>query len=141
MKRILVLLTSVGIAAACFAPIEDKPRGSQFYPEQSQEQLAGQQAYQGTVGQVGEVTMDERAKNSSTVGGDGQASKLLGEAGQAIGGRDVVARQAARLEQKAGGPGARWLWGGAFLALGLGAVVGLRAYANKAVPAGRKPLR
>ena len=56
------LLLGLAIGACAFQ--EDKPRGAQFGPEQSQDQLAQEQTYQGRVDPVG--TVEDKTGDAST---------------------------------------------------------------------------
>lgn len=44
MKRLTIAIVLLSFAAACFAPIEDKPPGAEFHNELSQDELAKYQS-------------------------------------------------------------------------------------------------
>jgi len=66
--------------AACAASaqlIHEKPAGSEYYPEQGQDVVAGQQGSQGVVGQVGSVPRDTDDNYTSGPASSSSANSIV----------------------------------------------------------------
>lgn len=127
MKRVLTLVLALALCATSLGWIHDKPKGAQFVPENSPGDLERAQQHQGTYGEANAVEMDGRTFRAPAPSSDGSAAD------------DVIA--ASRMVEPEGGTtskgerksGSRWwllLVGGS----GLGIVLAVRQWANKAIP-------
>lgn len=128
MKRIVCLLL-VALAIPSLAFIKDKPAGAKFMPEVTDEQVVASQKYQGTIGEANDIPKDT------------DRTELPGPTNESDGAQ-VVAAVSEKLPKDPGTPssGGDGSSGGfpwtavLFGAAGFGVVMGLRHWANKAIP-------
>jgi hypothetical protein len=138
--KYLVKLTAAGLvlalASASFAFVEKRPSGAKFTPEQSQEQVAQQQAMNGKYGVLGSEDLVQSKPNVKMGGENTKANEVLiqssPEARSLANNALVKAEAEVSLAPKPKAPGA--VWGILFLVLGAVAVWAFKSYADKVVP-------
>ncbi len=130
MKKALALLALFALSACAFGFIEGKPKGEEFRPEMSQEEVAAQQGYQGTQGTVGEVVVDTEPDFVPEIVSESENQASLDQADRDRQNLEASAARAGKAPEPDRGP---WL---AFIALAVCvlAVFAVRQYANKVVP-------
>lgn len=130
-RLFLVTLLVMG-TVFCYAPIEHRPPGAEFHRELSESELARLQGDNRGV-TVGESTV--RPPETPSIRTDATAQDTVASA---LNARANDALQQANRDVKpgAGGAGNKFMLGAIFLAVGLGAVIAFRAYANRVVPSG-----
>lgn len=128
--RALILLVAFGTAACALAFDQGKPEGAEFFNEQSQEQVAAQQAQQGTMEESTVVPEDDDNPTVDRKAQDAMAATMLVDKEERA--RANLDRAQQRLE--GGKQGSKWLWPALGLIAAAGAVVGLKVWANKNVP-------
>jgi hypothetical protein len=109
--------------------VEDRPPGAEFHAETSQEQVAQEQRFQKSIGEVGIV--EEDTEVPATVGGETspEAADVVAQAHDPVA-AETVRRAGAPRESRA----FPW-WGLAVLGvLGTGGVLGVRAWVARNVP-------
>lgn len=133
-RTVSLLLCAWGLAALCPAPVERRPNGAAFYPEASQGTL--QQAQAGAISPSGPtpVAHPEESRTVDLAATSNNAEAALQKANEAKS-VDALTQASKKLETVQADPMQGFLWGVAFVLAGLGAVVGLKRYADKVVPA------
>lgn len=124
IRKLLIVFVAVAAAAFSPAPITEVHTGSKPYAEQSQQQIAKQQSFNGNVAEVGSVPdrVDEigRTLNANKL----PANYKSGDASVALGGErlqkasDVVAAASARVDAGNRTKQIAWWLGVIVLALG-----------------------
>ncbi len=133
MKKLIATLVCLLAAATMALAInEDKPKGSQFFQEQNQDQVAQEQSYQGVVGPSGTVERDTRGPTpEGSLGSndtrDTFAAAEAVRAKQSLRNADNMVKQASHRSSPLGL---------AFIALGIGFLVaiGAKTYLDKTCP-------
>lgn len=140
LRQMVVMLGLMATTAMSFGFIEGKPEGAQFHSEQSQEQVADQQRYNGNFGPVGEVQLDQSDKNRPGIGSEDQAAQTLIQSEEQQGKATEVLKQAEK-ERQSSGPWRMILI--ALAAVGVVGVVlfGLKRYAEQHAPKPPSPTR
>lgn len=139
--RILWTLSLLCLVAMSFGFIKDKPEGAKFAPNQTEEEVAAQQAHQATLSEQNAIDYEGQAEGTPEGTSESDAAAALQSAEQARDSQkesDEEAKRVLAVAQKAqsAGPsgGFSWTWI-LFGALGFGVVLGVRSYANRVVPA------
>lgn len=139
MRKLIVALLALSVAAFSPAPILDQRPGQRPQAEHTQDQIAAQQHHQMQMGELGATPSDTEPNAHFQTGSNADASNAL-RAGNAKGsGTDsdeakaaAALREASKGANKGKGPNFLWI---AILAcvIGFGAVAGLRAWANRSI--------
>jgi hypothetical protein len=127
------------VVGTAWGSIVDPRKGQKATPEQSQGQVAKQQALQGTFGRVGMVPRDTEVYVPPGAKTDDAAAGVIALSAQGTTHSDpnaakVLAEASTHLKQSAGSPVKTFGWGLLFLALGFGVVMGLRQWVVKNIP-------
>ena len=132
-SKLIAMCGLLLLAIPAWSYIEDKPEGAEFHPEQSQGQVAEQQAKQGTQGVVGDVPLRTTPRSGSGSSKRGGGADVLAGASEELAANALVeAEEQIQAEQSAGFKWAWWAIG--MLVLGLGVFFGIKTYADKTVP-------
>ena len=121
------------LASLAGAFIEDKPKGKQWIPEESDDSIATKQKHQGTRGVVGEVPDDTTPQESDAPMTDPEARAALNAP---IAEEQVLSEGSKRLSEKP--KSSSLLWGVILGCAGFGSVLAFRQWANKNIPEGPK---
>lgn len=149
LKRMVPCLVVLAIAAWAPAPIAGHPEDRKLLePEATQQDLARQQALMKQQSEVGSVDMKGDQAGQVVGSTDPNASKAIASAHLDGPENDPLAAaavtQAGEDLQSRGKSGASfWLWGILLAAMGFLGVIGLRQWADKAIPepVTQKPLQ
>lgn len=132
-SKIIAIFGMAAIAIPAWSFIEDKPAGAEFHPEQSQGQVAEQQAKQGTQGVVGDVPLRTTPRANSGSSKQGSGADILAGASEDLAAKALI--DAEEHLQAENSSGLKWAWWAiAMLVLGLGVFLGVKTYADKTVP-------
>jgi hypothetical protein len=131
------------LSAFCYAPILDKPPDAKFYPETTQEVVAEQQKYQGTIGEVGQTPLRTDVPEGAQGGQGGDAAAAMSAANRHQSEHALAAQTLLAAEQNVrGGASAspiRFVWPVLFLGVGFAIVMGVRSYVSRKIPEMPKP--
>lgn len=136
MNRLLkaqLIAAGFAIVASCWAPMKDPRKDVKINPEATQSQLEQEQKLQRAQGQVGIVNPNEQETTANPTPTDPQGKADLAAATDRM--EHAPKADEAGNPIQGGGPSpAKIGWGLFFVCLGLGSVLGVRAWANKAIP-------
>lgn len=137
MKKIVtIVVAALAVGASAFH--EDKPKGKDWIPEETDASVGTKQKYQGTVPTVGDVPLNTRTENAPPPSIDPAARQDLGSAAQQIDGRQVLDEGGKRMGRETSSGGFPW-WALAILPVGFGVVAGLKQWANRTLPEPPQP--
>ncbi|MBX7133486.1 MAG: hypothetical protein K1X67_12505 [Fimbriimonadaceae bacterium] len=125
----LIILLLLASFAGAF--IEDKPKGKQWIPEETDASIATKQKYQGTRDVVGAVPDDTTPQKSGAPMSDPEARAALNAP---VAEDQVLAEGTKRLSEKP--KSSSLLWGVILGCAGFGSVLAFRQWANKNIPDG-----
>lgn len=138
MKTFLPLLALLSLAALCPAPIISPRRGGSPTPERSQAQLTKEQGLNGAYAVVGKVpTKEAEAAPNAVPTGGGERAVASASAQVAASGAGTISTATERVTREAHAfhlPA--WLLALGAGVLALGAVRGLKLWADKTLPTG-----
>ena len=129
-------------AGLCPAPIPDSRPTPPPVPEQSQAQLAEQQRFNGVQNEVGGVPMRQDSVTVRSLPSDARATEALIQAEKTPAAniaRENLLVSERVLSQQGESPMKGIAWGVVVLLLAIGAVFGLRTWADKAIPVPEAP--
>lgn len=145
MKRIYFAFILAVTAAYAPAPILDQRTGIKPQAEHTQDQIAAQQQHQHKIGEMGSSPADTEPNLRIDGRSSGDAGAALRAGTESMGNSDsekaaAALKAAAKAKAAKSSPNYFWL---AIIAcvLGFGAVAGLRAWVNKAIPVPTDPKR
>lgn len=137
--RALALTGIVALTASSWSFQEDKPQGSRFYQEQSQDRVAQQQAMTGKLGIVGSVPESTGEKGATGSLSSGEAGSSFSNADAGKGAKELAA--ASKMAQEARNQRSPF----GLIALIAGVLIGLgllaKNYLDKNVPVPPAALR
>ena len=133
MRTALLLLLAIGLAAVCPAPIERRLPGTHAIPEVSDETLSQVQAGAVTPSQPTPQVTIAPSPMVPLRGSSGDAEAALYKADQ-VKSVEALTRASRKVDAESPNPMRATFFGGLFIALGVGAVFGMRRYADKLVP-------
>lgn len=134
--RLLFAASALALAALSPAPINDQRARQPIRPEQSQSQLAKEQAFNGARPVVGQVQVDERRHENVEESSQPGAADAVSAASRAADPSAVIAEASARVEGKSARRGLPWWLLATFVgAVAFGILKGFRLWADKALPA------
>lgn len=135
IKRLIGTLFGVTLLAGAWAIQEDRPDGATFHLEQTSEQVAAQQAYQGRIDASGIVPIREEEKRSIPLSQDQSANAALSIADRRQQGAENLKLADERVKNPSRKKPSPWWF--AFILVGMGLVgyVTLKDWANKNIPA------
>lgn len=137
---LLGTLCALLIVSAASASIVDPRKGQKATPEQSQDVVGKQQALQGTFGKVGMVPKDTEVYSTPGTASDEAAAGVIALSAKGSAPSDpnaarVLVEASADAGAAAGrSPAGTVAWGLLFLALGFGAIFGVRQWVVKNIP-------
>lgn len=132
LKRLIPVFVVFGfVFAKSPAPIYDRPSDFKPVPERSQDEVAKEQLMQRTQGEVGQVEADTTPESAAHEMSEQQAAADLSSANS---GRETLINAESDLKSAKSKPQRNLMWGLLFLALGFGVVLGIRQWANRAIP-------
>lgn len=136
---ILTVLCAMLVAGSASGSILDPRKGQKATPEQSQDVVSKQQALQGTFGRVGMVPRDTEVYLPPGTQTDDAAAGVIALSAQGTPHNDpnaakVLAEASANLQKGSRSPAGTFAWGLLFLALGFGAVMGIRHWVASSIP-------
>lgn len=135
-KHAITALSALTLAGICFAPINERPPGVEYTPEQSQATVEAQQQYTGVVDEVGFAVEDTTPREMSGQNATDNAAEAMGVVAQSVEEREAgeAIAAAAKVEKSSNAVLSKIWWGLAFLILAVAAVFGLKRYADKHMP-------
>lgn len=138
-NRIVGILFVLAVASSAFSFMKGKPPGAKFAPNQTQEQVAAQQAHQATMGEVNRVDYSGASVDSPTGSNDSDASEAVSSVENTRDSQTSDIHKAedalVKMNDLNKMPQTSIPWTLIIAGLGTaGAVFGFRAYANRAVP-------
>lgn len=143
MSNIAMKLQRLGLglllAAALIQPasafVNERPRNFTPVPEQSQEQLAAQQGYNGVAPEVGTVKIVEDSLAAPKVNEEQKAAQAVSaSAPESKEAAQVLTKLEHAKQDGKTAPARSMIWGVLFLLFGFGVVMAFRFYADKTVP-------
>lgn len=137
MKKPNILMLSLVLCVQAHALVGEDNRTGQYQTENTQDQVAAQQAYQGRMGEVGTVQTDTEIERNERIRKNDRAESALSAGTQRSLDRGNLAKANEKLEAEQPGrqrPATNWAFGGLLVAVACASGLAFKDFVSKRIP-------